>query len=184
MFEVNTLNTGIHDEDFVKNNHSLSTDDFNTSYSFQFPDSFEDMIDIGIQIIACFMCGLMMFFNNAYSFLVCLYEKYGSDPMKRSLKNQLMVQLWYCMLLSNNFCTPLFTWRIIFGPLHLYISALFSFSYNFTITWGLLSLTQLIVIKALLLFRFSYMAGVNDDFMGLFLLYLNLGSLFLCHTSR
>ena len=185
MFDVSTLNSGIHGEDFVKSNHSLSTYDFNTTYSFPFSDSFEDMIDtLSIQIIACFICGLMMFFNNAYSLLVCFYEKYGSDPMKRSLKNQLMVQLWYCLLLSNNVCTPLFTCRIIFGPLHLYISALFSFSYNFMITWGLLSLTQLLVIKALLLFKFSYMAGVNDDFMGYFLLYLNLGSLFLCHTSR
>ena len=94
MFDVSTLNSGIHGEDFVKSNHSLSTDDFNTTYSLQFSDSFEDMIDtLSIQIIACFICGLMMFFNNAYSMLVCFYEKYGSDPMKRSLKNQLMVQL-------------------------------------------------------------------------------------------
>ena len=60
----------------------------------------------------------MLTFTNAYCGFVCMFEKYGGDPMKRSMKNQLMIQIWYNGVISNNICTPLLTWRILFGTLN------------------------------------------------------------------
>ena len=46
-----------------------------------------------------------------------MFEKHGGDPMKRSLKNQLLAQMGYSMIINNTICTPLLTLRIYFGPL-------------------------------------------------------------------
>ena len=48
-----------------------------------------------------------------------MFEKYGGDPLKRSLKNQLITQFGYAMMLNNTICTPCLTWRILFGPVHI-----------------------------------------------------------------
>jgi hypothetical protein len=47
-----------------------------------------------------------------------MFEKYGGDPLKRSLKNQLISQFGYAMILNNTICTSSLTWRIILGPVH------------------------------------------------------------------
>jgi hypothetical protein len=47
-----------------------------------------------------------------------------------------------------------------------------------------LSWTETIIIKALQLYKFSYMNGVNEDFMARFFLVGNIGLLLLCHISR
>ena len=137
-----------------------------------------------IKVIGCLICTLIVTFGNAYSLFVCIFEKYGSDPLKRSLKNQVMIQIWYCPFIAHNICTPLLTWRILFGTLNPNIAVFESFLGNVFTTWGLLCITETVVIKALMISKFSYMAGINDDFMGRFFLYGNLGFLFLCHLSR
>jgi hypothetical protein len=95
-----------------------------------------------------------------------------------------MIQIWYCPFIAHNICTPLLTWRILFGTLNPNIAVFESFLGNVFTTWGLLCITETVVIKALMISKFSYMAGINDDFMGRFFLYGNLGFLFLCHLSR
>ena len=84
-------------------------DSINVSFS-ELSDDFEVIFDsLWIKILGCVICLLMVTFNNACCILVCLFEKYGGDPMKRSLKNQIMVQIWYTGIVSNNICSPLIT---------------------------------------------------------------------------
>ena len=146
-----------------------------------FKDFFDSLI---IKVIGVLICILMLTFTNAYCGFVCMFEKYGGDPMKRSMKNQLMIQIWYNGVISNNICTPLLTWRILFGTLNPNVAIFESFWGNFFTTWFFLCLTETVVIKALMISKFSYMAGVNDDFMGRFFLYGNLGFLLVCQLSR
>ena len=113
-----------------------------------------------------------------------MFEKYGGDPLKRSLKNQLITQFGYAMMLNNTICTPCLTWRILFGPVHIEIAAFTSFIENFSVTWLFLCLTESFVIKALMLFKFPRMAGLDDSFMARFFLLSNLGFLCLCNGSR
>ena len=45
-------------------------------------------------------------------------------------------------------------------------------------------LTEVFVVKALMLYKFPYMAGLDDDFMGKFLLSGNIGFLIISQVSR
>ena len=165
---------------FIRADFDLKNDSFT-----EISDDFERIFDsLWIKILGCVICLLMVTFNNACCILVCLFEKYGGDPMKRSLKNQIMVQIWYTGIVSNNICSPLITWRLIFGPLNPHIAAIQCVFANFYRSWMFLSWTETIIIKALQLCKFSYMNGVNEDFMARFFLVGNIGLLLLCHISR
>ena len=165
---------------FIRDDLVLKNDSFSV-----ISDDFERIFDsLWIKILGCIICILMVTFNNAYSILVCLFEKYGGDPMKRLLKNQIMVQICYTGIVSNNICSPLITWRLIFGPLNPHIAAIQCVFANFYRSWMLLCWTETIIIKALMLHNFSLMNGVNEAFIARFFLVGNIGFLFLCHISR
>ena len=81
-------------------------------------DDFKDLFNSnGIKIYAIILCLFQFTFTNAFNIFVSLFEKYGGDPLKRSLKNQLVSQVGYGMMIRNTICNPLLTWRIIFGPM-------------------------------------------------------------------
>ena len=113
-----------------------------------------------------------------------MFEKYGGDPLKRSLKNQLIIQFGYAMILNNTICTPMLSWRIIIGPLNYRIAVFDSFIENLSLTWMYLCFSQFFVLKALILLNFSHMMGINDDFMARFFLLTNQGFICILTISR
>ena len=135
-------------------------------------------------VTAGIICLILLTFTNGFNILVSMFEKYGGDPLKRSLKDQLITQFGCAMMLNNSVCTPCLSWRIIIGPLNVKIAVFQSFVENFSLTWLFLCLTESFVIKALMLFKFFHMAGLDETFMGRFFLILNLGFLFLTNGSR
>ena len=148
-------------------------------------DDFKDLLNTSsLKIISGILCFLLITFTNAFNILVSMFEKHGGDPMKRSLKNQLVAQMGYCMIINNTICTPLLTWRIFFGPLSPEIAAFNSFWKNISMIWSLTCLTEVFLVKALMLNKFSYMAGLDDTFMSRFLFLETLGFLFLSQLSR
>ena len=81
-------------------------------------DDFKDLFNgTTVKIFAIAISLIRFTFTNIFYILVLLFEKYGGDPMKRSLKNQLVSQFGYGMMISNTICNPLLTWRIMFGPM-------------------------------------------------------------------
>ena len=81
-------------------------------------DDFKDLFNgNSIKIYAIIISLFQFTFTNAFNIFVSLFEKYGGDPLKRSLKNQLVSQVGYGMMIRNTICNPLLTWRIIFGPM-------------------------------------------------------------------
>ena len=81
-------------------------------------DDFKDLFNgTTVKIFAIVISLIRFTFTNTFYILVLLFEKYGGDPMKRSLKNQLFSQFGYGMMISNTICNPLLTWRIMFGPM-------------------------------------------------------------------
>ena len=113
-----------------------------------------------------------------------MFEKYASDWMKRSINNQLVSQLMLAMLLNNNLITPCFTWRVMIGPIYPPIATFASFLGNVCVSWYLLTLTQMTLVKILLMFKWSFMAGIDDNFMGKYLQLVNLGFLFVSQFYR
>ena len=59
-----------------------------------------------------------------------MFEKYGSDSIKRSLNNQLTSHLMFNQLVENNIATPIFIWRALVGSVHPYIALSVSFVRN------------------------------------------------------
>ena len=57
-------------------------------------DDFKELLNTSsLKIISGILCFLLITFTNAFNILVSMFEKHGGDPMKRSLKNQLVAQI-------------------------------------------------------------------------------------------
>ena len=113
-----------------------------------------------------------------------MFEKYGGDPMKRCINNQLVTQLGAAMILHNLVCTSIFTWRFIFGPVCLPAAVLESFVMNIWMAWSFLLLTEMSVIKALMIFKWFWIVAIEEKFTGKFLVGFNLGFVITSQTAR
>ena len=148
-------------------------------------DDFKDLLNTSsVKVTSGILSFLLITFTNAFNILVSMFEKHGGDPLKRSLINQLVVQIGYCMVINNTICTPLLTWRIFFGPIYVGIAAFNSFCKNICMVWIMTCLTEVFIVKVLMLYKFSYMAGIDDTFLSRFLFLENLGFIFLSQLSR
>ena len=70
------------------------------------------------------------------------------------------------------------------GPVHLHIATLASLLNNICISWYLLTLTQMTLVKVLMIFKWSFMTGIDDNFVGGFLILVNVGFLSLSQLAR
>ena len=116
--------------------------------------------------------------------ILIMYEKYGEDIMKRSINNRLWSQVGLAMILHNCICLTIFILRFIFGPLHFGVAVFGAFVVNIYITWGFLVLAEISVMKALLIHKFSWIVGIDENFAGRFLLEFNLGYSLISQTAR
>ena len=67
--------------------------------------------------------------------------------MKRSVNNQVTTQALMSQLMSNTFFQPLFTWRIIIGPITPRLSIFASVVDNIFKNWLGVCLTQMTIFK-------------------------------------
>ena len=72
---------------------------------------------------------------------------HGGDPMKRSVNNQITTQTALACLMSNTFFHPLFTWRIIIGPITPWLSIFASVVDNIFKNWMGVCFTQMAIFK-------------------------------------
>ena len=73
-------------------------------------DDFKDLLNTSsIKVTSGILCFLLITFTNTFNIVVSIFEKHGGNPLKRSLINQLIVQIGYCMIINNTICTPLLT---------------------------------------------------------------------------
>ena len=109
MFEFENFSTSI------KTTEEIG-DDFSTVFS-----------SIYLKIIT----GLLFFgaisFNTITSLFLVQFEKFGNDPMKRSVTNLIASQIHYIAVLSNIFFAPFLTWRVIIGPIQPNLTGTFYF---------------------------------------------------------
>jgi hypothetical protein len=148
-------------------------------------DDFKEIFNpIGISIIYFSLWIIYVTLSNAFFVLMILYEKYGEDIMKRSINNQLVSQVGLAMILHNCVCSTIFLMRFMSGPLHFGIAVFEVFIVNIYISWGFLVLAEISVMKALLIYKFSWIVGIDEKFSGRFLLSFNLGYSLISQTAR
>ena len=100
FFELENLSLSI------KKNPEDIGDDFKTMF-----DSLFLKIAVGILLF------LVIFFHSTLCLLFLQFEKYGNDPMKRSIANLIVSQIVYVGVLSNIVFLPFLAWRVIIGPI-------------------------------------------------------------------
>jgi hypothetical protein len=148
-------------------------------------DDFKEIFNpIGIRIIYFSLWIIYVTLSNAFYALVILYEKYGEDIMKRSINNQLVSQVGLAMIIRNCVCGTIFLLRFMFGPLHFGCAVFEVFILNSYVSCTFLVLAEISVIKALLIHKFSWIVGFDEDFAGRFLLKFNLGYSLISTSAR
>ena len=148
-------------------------------------DDFKEIFNlIPNKIIYLSLWTIYMTLSNAFYALVILYEKYGEDIMKRSINNQLVSQLGLAMILHNCVLSTIFLLRFIFGPLYFGIVVFEVFIANIYVSWVLLVLSEISIVKALSIYKFSWIVGIDENFAGRYLLTFNLGYSFVSQTAR
>ena len=148
-------------------------------------DDFKEIFNsIGLRLIYFSFWIIFMTLSNGFFMITILYEKYGEDIMKRSIDNQLWSQLAMAMVLYNCVCITIFLVRFNYGPLYFAIASFESYIANCWMSWGLLILAELSVVKALSIYKFSWVMSIDEIFAGRFLLRLNLGYILFSQTSR
>ena len=99
---------------FELENHSMSIE----KSSEEIGDDFSTMLSSSyLKIVTgCLFFGVIPLHSIA-GILLVEFEKYGMDPMKRSIINLISSQIHYAAVLSNIVFWPFLTWRVIIGPI-------------------------------------------------------------------
>ena len=176
---------------FINITLSISAETINSSPNKSEPND-DDIIDdfkevfnpFGIRIIFFSLWIIYVTISNAFFALLILYEKYGEDIMKRSINNQLVSQLGLAMILHNCVLSTIFLLRFIFGPLYFGIVVFEVFIANIYVSWVLLVLSEISIVKALSIYKFSWIVGIDENFAGRYLLTFNVGYSFVSQTAR
>ena len=100
IFELENLSLSI------KNPPEDIRDDFRTIFDSLF-----------LKIVVGILLFLVIFFHSTLGLLAILFEKYGNDPMKRSIANLIVSQIVYVGVTSNFVFLPFLAWRVIIGPI-------------------------------------------------------------------
>ena len=148
-------------------------------------DDFKGMFDhLSVKIITVISFLICQLFNNTYNVLVSLFEKYGSDPLKRTVSNQLLTQIGHMIIMHNIVCSTLWTWRIIVGPLNLEIAEFESFIQSCFLVSVFLNFAEVAVIKASTICKWTVVTGMNDQFIATFIQNVNVGFIAISQMSR
>ena len=99
-------------------------------------DDFEPMFeDTLTNILYLIWLMLLILMSTPFEILLVFYEKFGGDPMKRSLRNQLYAQTGYMGVLRCVVPTVLWTFRIFVGPISLYVVEVYYFYQQALSAW-------------------------------------------------
>ncbi len=104
------------------------------------------------------------------------FERFGGDPQKRTILNQLIGVMALNALVALFFCTIVFLFRVALGPLPIPVAVATFFVPNFIAgTVVILMLNEIILIRFLSVFWWKQLPPLNDGFFGIFFHWMNYG---------
>lgn len=101
------------------------------------------------------------------------YEKFGCDPEKRSLYDQLLSKIWLACIIGPSTISSMIMARLLFGVLPLAFGYLAMLFQMVTTTFGFLCMTEILMYKILQKVRYQYVASRDDNFFCVFLTAFN-----------
>ena len=161
------------------NDNEVNIDNIDSDITSNYNDDFAVIFDhLGIKILTGILCLYCLIFNNAYYAFMIVKDKDHGDPTKRSVVDVISPYEPYAVILHNLICVPLWTWRILMGPLSLVLAEFEGFIQCIFLSTIFLISTEVSLIKAFMKINWSLMAGINDLFLGKIICVANMGLIF------
>ena len=113
--------------------------------------------------------------GNVFYFLLIHFERFGGDPKKRSIKNQILAQICTWILVIPLFAKPLYVWSVFISPLSPPLAKIYEILQNFTGIIVLSGLTEIVLLKSLMLFKFTTSTMIDEGFFSTLILSWNIG---------
>ena len=97
--------------------------------------------------------------------------------------HRLTSQCAYPVIIHNLIVTPIWSFRVFFGPVNWIVADFAISTGNACATWVLLCLTEALVIRAVMITSYKNFSGINDNFMSTFISLVNSGFSFGSHIG-
>ena len=112
--------------------------------------------------------------GNGCLFATFAYERFGMDPQKRTVINQLLSQCCWTIMIFNITSFPVIIFRRLLGPLNSKIAAWFFLNARIFISMISLLLSELMIIKCMYIWKWSIMAMKDDNLISKIILRINI----------
>ena len=112
--------------------------------------------------------------GNGCLFATFAYERFGMDPQKRTVINQLLSQCCWTIMIFNITSFPVIILRRLLGPLNSKIAAWFLLNGRIFISMISLLLSELMILKCMYIWKWSTMAMKDDNLISKIILRINI----------
>ena len=112
--------------------------------------------------------------GNGCLFATFAYERFGMDPQKRTVINQLLSQCCWTIMIFNITSFPVIIFRRLLGPLNSKIAAWFFLNGRIFISMISLLLSELMILKCMYIWKWSIMAMKDDNLISKIILRINI----------
>ena len=112
--------------------------------------------------------------GNGCLFATFAYERFGMDPQKRTVINQLLSQCCWTIMIFNITLFPVIIFRRLSGPLNSKIAAWFLLNGRIFISMISLLLSELMILKCMYIWKWSIMAMKDDNLISKIILRINI----------
>ena len=113
-------------------------------------------------------------FGNLSLFATFAYEKYGMDPKKRTIINQLLTQISFIVIFLNILVLPPILWKIFIGPLYPFMAIFAIKTLGFLFFMYSLTTTEIMIFKCLFIWKWTWTVSRDENFYSFFALLFNL----------
>ena len=86
-------------------------------------------------------------FGSIFYVGIIYYERYGGDPLKRSIQNRMISATAFSALMNCYITNVGYTWRFHIGPLNEYVAILGISINRYFIMLGLINLSEIMIYK-------------------------------------
>ena len=108
-------------------------------------------------------------FGNYFYFVIIHYERYGEDPKKRSLKNQLIVLICEVISILSWIIYPINAYNIFVGPITSWIAHIVIVNQEVLGLAVFVTLAEFVILQNLMLFKFSETNSINEEYWSRFI---------------
>ena len=137
----------------------------NETYPFQLEDF--DVMSIIVKIVGVILY-IIICIGNISMIAISHYEKYGQDPQKRSLTDQIFGFGFFVFAIISFTVASIILIKSFVGPIGeiptIFVYALYSILLGIPMSWA-----ESIIFRCLLIFFWKRFAALDDDFFAVFL---------------